>query len=171
MNLAITIKTRGTAVAIVARQRDEGVHYVEAGAQALPFADGSFDYCSAITSLCFVPQPLVALQEMWRVARRGVVLGLLNRHSLLYWQKRYSPGYAGARWDSWREVRRWSKALVPAPVRSRHATTVFVPSGTRWACRVEQLLSSRLPWGGFLAVALFKEALNNSSLNSQSRKR
>jgi len=139
-----------------ARQRDAGVHYVEAGAEALPFADRSFDYCSAITSLCFVAQPQAALQEMWRVARHGVVLGLLNRYSLLYWQKRSSPGYAGARWDAWREVRRWTQILAPAPVRIRHATTVFVPGDTRWACRMEQLLPSRLPWGGLLAVALFK---------------
>ncbi len=154
--LQVTGLDPDSAMLDFARQRDEGIDYVEAGAEALPFADCAFDYCSAITSLCFVPQPQAALQEMWRVARYGVVLGLLNRHSLLYWQKRHSPGYAGARWDSWREVRRWSKALVPAPVRLRHATTVFLPGGTRRVGGMERLLPSRLPWGGFLAVALFK---------------
>lgn len=144
------------AMLAFARGRDAGVRYVEGTARALPFADGAFEYASAITSLCFIPQPQAALQEMWRVARHGVVLGLLNRHSLLYWQKRHSPGYGGARWDRWREVRRWSRGLAPAPARIRHGTALFVPSGTGWACRLEQCLSARLPWGGFLAVALFK---------------
>lgn len=52
-------------------------------AEALPFADGTFDYAAAITSLCFVASPAQALAELWRVARRGVVLGLLHRRSLL----------------------------------------------------------------------------------------
>jgi ubiquinone/menaquinone biosynthesis C-methylase UbiE len=67
-----------------ARQRDPRIALVKGRAGALPFADGAFDYALAVTSLGFVANPAQALQEMWRVSRRAVVLGLLHRRSLLY---------------------------------------------------------------------------------------
>lgn len=83
-----------------ARALEDGVEYLEATALHLPFADRSFDYCTAVTSLCFIAEPEQALAEMWRVSRHGVVLGLLNRHSLLYHLKHGRGAYRGARWDS-----------------------------------------------------------------------
>ncbi|HSJ47783.1 MAG TPA: class I SAM-dependent methyltransferase, partial [Gammaproteobacteria bacterium] len=104
----------------------------------------------------FVAQPRQALAEMWRVSRHGVVLGLLNRHSLLYRQKRGSGSYAGARWDSWEDARRWIGALDPTPVVVKHRTAIFLPAGGRMARVAEQLLPGELPWGGFLALYLGK---------------
>ncbi|WJW76507.1 class I SAM-dependent methyltransferase [Thiohalobacter sp. IOR34] len=138
-----------------ARLLGGGMDYVEGSALALPFNDASFDYCAAVTSLCFVADPGRALAEMWRVARRGVVLGLLNRHSVLYRRKQGQGGYAGARWDSLAEVRRWCAALSPAP-RLRAGTAIFLPAGGALARLAERLLPARLPWGGFLAVVLEK---------------
>lgn len=140
----------------VPAERHDAVHYLQADARALPFRDNSFEDCAAITSLCFVAQPQRALQEMWRVARRGVILGLLNRHSLLYRHKRHSPGYAGARWDSRDEVQAWIDTLAPRPQAVRQGTAVFLPSADAPARAIESLLSPRIPWGGFMAVALFK---------------
>lgn len=73
--------------------------YLAGSALALPFKDGSFDYCVAMTSLCFVDDPLEAVKEALRVSRRGVLLGLLNRRSALYLLKHGKGGYSGARWD------------------------------------------------------------------------
>ena len=52
---------------------------------------------------------------MWRVSRKGVVLGLLNQRSLLYRQKRGVGGYKGARWDTLEEVGQWIEPLAPPP--------------------------------------------------------
>lgn len=127
------------------------VAYLQGSALCLPFADQSFDYCCAITSLCFIADPALALQEMWRVARRGVVLGLLHRHSLLHRQKRGHGAYAGARWDDMKAVRHWSPTT-----RLRHGYALFLPDGGPGARLAELLLPRALPFGGFLAVALYK---------------
>ncbi|MAT66038.1 MAG: methyltransferase type 11 [Gammaproteobacteria bacterium] len=128
--------------------------YVRADARALPFPDASFDYTAAVTSLCFVPEPVKALQELWRVSRRGVVLGLLNRRSLLRRHKQGRGGYRGARWDDWREVRQWLAALEPPPAYQRQRTAIFFPDGGAPARLVEAVLPGWLPWGGFLGVVL-----------------
>jgi len=138
-----------------ARRLDSTVTYVEGTAIALPFRDRSFDYVTAVTSLCFIDDPRRALAEMWRVCRRAVVLGLLNRHSLLFRQKYGQGGYRGARWDTVSVARSWWKDMHPAPqVAIRSA--VFCPSGSALAQGAEKLLPNTLPWGGFLAIVLHK---------------
>ena len=125
-------------------------------ARALPFRTGAVDHCIAVTSLCFVPEPEQALAEMWRVARRSVALGLLNRHSLLYRRKRASPGYAGARWDTLGRVREWAASLQPPPTRMRHGHAIRLPGGGPGARLLERCLPARVPGGGFLGVVLTK---------------
>jgi SAM-dependent methyltransferase len=138
-----------------ARDRDGSVVYLRGSATALPLADAAFDYVSAITSLCFVAEPELALREMWRVARRAVVLGLLNRHSLLYRRKREHGGYRGARWDSAADARSWVRALQPSPHVSVRSA-VFLPGGAHAARIVERTVPNIVPWGGFLALCLRK---------------
>ncbi|VAW75932.1 hypothetical protein MNBD_GAMMA15-949 [hydrothermal vent metagenome] len=128
------------------------VDYLQGDARHLPFADNSFDYCTAVTSLCFVDQPVKALAEMWRVSRQGIVLGLLNRNSLLYRSKHNSGSYRGARWDRWTEVEQWVAQLTPVSIEHRHKTAISLPNGGSLSRLAEQLLPGRLPWGGFIAV-------------------
>ncbi|MEA2079637.1 MAG: class I SAM-dependent methyltransferase, partial [Pseudomonadota bacterium] len=136
-----------------ARQRDDRIVYVEGRAEALPFGDGAFDHAAAVTSLCFVDDPVRALRDLWRVSKGSVVLGLLHRHSLLWRAKRGRSGYLGARWDLLGEVRGWARELKPAPG-IRAGWAVFLPSGSPVARRIEAILPSGLPLGGFLAVCL-----------------
>jgi len=136
-----------------ARSADDTIPAIGADARALPFADSTFDYCIAITSLCFVEPPARALAEMWRVCRQGAFLGLLNRRSVLHAKKRGHGGYRGARWDTRRSVQGWTAALRPRPSVAC-ASAVFLPGGRRLARQVESWLPSRLLWGGFLAVML-----------------
>jgi SAM-dependent methyltransferase len=143
------------AMLAVAQCRAPPLPAVRGNALALPFGDGSFDYAAAVTSLCFVEPPGRALAELWRVCRRGVVLGLLNRHSLLHHRKRGHGGYRGARWDSVEDVVRWSAGLLPQPVLS-FGSAVFVPGGGRCARWIEARMPPAARWGGFLAVALHK---------------
>ena len=53
-----------------------GLHFVAGGAQAIPFADGSFDLVLMLKSLHHVPMPLLgqALGEALRVLRPGGLL-------------------------------------------------------------------------------------------------
>jgi SAM-dependent methyltransferase len=72
----------------VARQRLPSQVVLEEGvAEYLPFEDNSFDTVALITSLEFVEKPSLALQEALRVAKRHVLLGVLNRYSLVTWQR------------------------------------------------------------------------------------
>jgi len=141
-----------------AQAQGDDVTYVQATAMALPIKSRSVDWAVAITSLCFVDDPGRALEELWRVARQGVLLGLLNRDSLLHRDKAGRGGYAGARWDRLSDVHAWSERLDPPVGRQRVRTAVVLPSGDRHARLVERVLPSTFPWGGFLAVCLDKHA-------------
>lgn len=138
-----------------AKAKESQIKYIEGNALALPFADNSFDYCSAITSLCFVSKPEQALAEMWRVSHKAVILGLLNRHSLLYYMKRNSKGYQGARWDNLKNVRQWVKNLKPA-ARLNFRSVIWLPSGGTFSRIVENIAPEHYPYAGFLAVVLEK---------------
>ena len=135
-----------------ARDQSTNINYRAGDVRDLPFGGASFDYCSAVTSLCFVDDMAVALREMWRVSRKGVVLGLLNRNSLLYRERSKHPGYRGARWDSADDARAWLQYLSSPEVDIEVKTAIFFPSGNALARAMEKLLPASLPLGAFLAV-------------------
>ena len=138
-----------------ARRLGGGVDYLRGTATALPLTDGAYDFVTGVTSLCFIVETPDALREMWRVARRAVLLGLLNRRSLLYRQKRGRGAYRGARWDAPVEARHWARQLEPAP-RVTIRSAIFLPGGGAFARATEAVLPGTLPWGAFLAVVLRK---------------
>lgn len=155
--LAVTGLDPDVAALDYAQREGGGVRYIQGDALALPFADGHFNHATAITSLCFVNDPLQALREMWRVSRGKVLLGLLNRHSLLHRQKEGKGGYRGARWDSATEVvEQWIPALTPAPARYTARSAIFLPTAGPLARQAERWLPNTLPWGGFLVICLEK---------------
>lgn len=51
----------------------------------LPYADGCCSVAGLITVLEFLPDVEAALREAWRVARQGLLVGAINRHSVLGW--------------------------------------------------------------------------------------
>ncbi len=128
-------------------------NYVNGSALALPFAAGGFDLVMAVAALCFIPDQRLALAEMLRVARRRIALGLLNRHSLLYWQKGRGGGqgaYRGAHWHSAAQVR---ELFAGQPVRNlRKAFSIFAPGGGWIAQQLESVLPASLPLGSFFVV-------------------
>jgi SAM-dependent methyltransferase len=131
------------------------ISYLAGTANDLPFPDQAFDYCTAITSLCFIADPASAVREMWRVSRSGMVLGLLNRRSLLHRKKHGRGGYAGARWDTAGDVRHWATDLKPDPLmKTRYG--IYLPSGNRLSRFTKYAMPHRIPWGGFLAVAVLR---------------
>jgi SAM-dependent methyltransferase len=138
-----------------ARTRSPAEAYIDATALQLPFGDNAFDFCTAVTSLCFLDDPVRAVQEMWRVARKGVILGLLNRHSLLYCAKHGQGGYLGARWDALADARRWWRGLTPV-ARVNAGSAVWFPGGGPLARSMEGLMPKRPVLGGFLCISLQK---------------
>jgi SAM-dependent methyltransferase len=129
--------------------------YLVGDARALPFPDAHFDYGVAITSLCFIPDQARALAELARVTRKGIALGLLNRHSLLYREKGRHGGqgaYRGAHWHTPREVRRlFAQCGLPHPA---IRAAIYLPRGGTFARIAEAVMPHRILRGGFLlAVA------------------
>lgn len=72
----------------------------------LPFGQSAFDLAAMITTLEFIADPLGALREAIRVARFGLILGVINRHSLLARQLKRSgrPPWPAARLYSPQEL-------------------------------------------------------------------
>lgn len=140
-----------------ARTQGNDIRYLAANARSMPFPDHTFEYCSAVTSLCFIDEPVRALQEIWRVSRHSVILGLLNRQSLLYLKKQNRGGYQGARWDTAADVMKWANRLNPLP-QLNFAYAVFIPGSGTTARVAEKMIPSCLPCGGFLAALLTKPA-------------
>jgi SAM-dependent methyltransferase len=124
-----------------------GQVYVRGDALKLPFQDGSFDLVSAITILEFLPDPACALAEAIRVARRGILLGALNRWSLQAARRRRSD-------DSiWRAAHFFSPFELIRLVRRAAGNRL---EGVRWRttlCPVPFLGSLPMPFGGFIGLA------------------
>ncbi|HUA07486.1 MAG TPA: methyltransferase domain-containing protein [Solirubrobacteraceae bacterium] len=54
------------------------IEWVEGDAEALPFADGSFDSVTSVFGVQFAPRHLLTADEMARVCRPGGTIGLVN---------------------------------------------------------------------------------------------
>jgi len=137
-----------------ARGQDSKTCYLSGHAAQLPFADSSFDSVMSVTALCFVPEWPQALSDIVRVTRGRFVVGLLNRHSLLWSHKgrdNKQSAYQGAHWHTRRELR---ETLDSLPVRNVHfRTAIWLPDGGIIARTFEAYLPNPLPLGGFLLVA------------------
>ena len=138
-----------------ARARGTGTEqYCVGTAEFLPFADCSFDLSISVTALCFVEDARRAVVEILRVTRRRFGIGLLNRHSLLYFQKGRAGGsgaYRGAHWHTTREIRALFDGLPAANLKVRSG--VFLAGGSPIARAIERLIPHRLSLGAFVVVA------------------
>ncbi|MBV8539619.1 MAG: methyltransferase domain-containing protein [Pseudonocardiales bacterium] len=90
-NVALAAARRGAAVTAAdltlrmlelgrARAEVEGIEvsWVEADAEDLPFADGSFDFVTSAFGVMFAPRPEAVVTEAARVLRPGGLLGMVN---------------------------------------------------------------------------------------------
>lgn len=129
-----------------ARNRN-GLKYVLGDALSLPFADGSFDLTSIITTLEFVPDPNRALSEAIRVSRRGILLGVLNRWSVQAVRRRNSddPVWRAAHFFSPYELSRLVRMAAGQRLESITWRT------TLWPLAVNTDLP--LPFGDFIGLA------------------
>ncbi|HIP96331.1 MAG TPA: class I SAM-dependent methyltransferase [Anaerolineae bacterium] len=121
--------------------------YVQGDALALPFQAGTFDLVALITTLEFVNDPVQALSEATRVARHGLILGVLNRQSLLAWQRKRSGE------SLWQMARFFTPAELVRLVQQAAAgkRVKIVWRTTLWPVWPGEL---PLPWGGFIGMAV-----------------
>lgn len=136
-----------------ARSRDPYSLYLVADAMSLPFEDNSFSQVCSITALCFTPDWKKALAEAVRVAQKRVVIGLLNRNSLLWLEKGRKKGtaYDGAEWITPDELSEVAKGLPLADIHIE--TGIFLPSGSLLAQLAEEIMGHQFPWGSFLLMS------------------
>ncbi|MHB1133159.1 MAG: class I SAM-dependent methyltransferase, partial [Chloroflexota bacterium] len=136
----------------VAAERAEGPLYVRGSAEAMPFADGSFDLVAFVTSLEFLADPTAALREARRVARRGLLLGVLNAASPLGVRRkleaRLGPSpYGAARFYTTRGLDGLLRRALGADARVVAVRTALWPGWVPSALR-------RLPCGAFVGAAV-----------------
>jgi ubiquinone/menaquinone biosynthesis C-methylase UbiE len=127
--------------------RRDGVALVLGDASALPFAAGRFDVALLITTLEFLPSPACALREAARVARRGIVLGVLNRWNPLAGQRKRSerPLWRAAHFYSPPELANLLRRALGAQADGITWRTTLLPRF--WPRR-----HSRLPIGAFIGM-------------------
>lgn len=136
---------------MLAIARERGLEVVRGMAEELPFGDGTFDQALFVTTLCFISDPLRAMNEARRIVRQDgrLVIGLLDFGSAI--GRRYLEGvkdssfYRGARFLSTAQVlgvlrkSGWSPSAifqtifvdpkemtVPDPVLPGHGRGLFV---------------------------------------------
>ena len=142
------------------------VGWCQGAAQSLPFRDASFDLVLAVTALCWIPEPVVALKEMNRVLRPGgaVIVGELGRWSLWALARRFR-GWLGA--GTWKRAHFWTarelrELLVGAGLRAGdvRGAVYYPPSETlsRLMGCIEGASARLGPYGAaFIAVRSIKQ--------------
>lgn len=125
---------------------------IRADARDLPFPDRSFDLTVMITALEFIHDPATALIEAGRVARQGLLLGVLNRVSLLaamrWLQGRLrSTPYSQAVMFSPEELELLVRDELGDRVEAIHWHTTLFP-------RLFGSMHLPVSWGGFIGMAV-----------------
>jgi ubiquinone/menaquinone biosynthesis C-methylase UbiE len=129
-----------------------GTSYLLGDARALPFEDQQFDLVALITTLEFVADPIQVLREAIRTARLGLLLGVLNRSSLLEslrllrGQRPVGVLAQAHRFRVGELTRCVRQAAGTRAVRICWRTTLFPGRFPPWAIW--------LPWGEYLGMAV-----------------
>ena len=132
------------------------IDFNQGDAYHLPFADNSFDLVAMITTLEFMASPKKALAEAFRVSKRKVFLGILNRNSFLA-RKRKKSGkgvWQEAHFYNLKEV----KDLLGEDMDLKWRGVLSLPLinsdlGFDLRLGLEELLSwLRLPFGAFIGI-------------------
>jgi len=127
--------------------------WVQGNGCELPFIQGAFDLVVFITTLEFLECPSHALKEGLRVSRLGLLLGVLNRCSVLGIRRRLqslfkNTIYNYAHFYRVKELKRLLIALTDEKVQLEWETTYLPPWGPKCL--------SNLRWGNFIVMALMK---------------
>lgn len=125
---------RAPAMLKEARRSFPAIPFVLGDAHHLPFRSGTVDTVVFITTLEFLESVATALREAIRVARRGIVAIVLNRHSMGGLSRRLGPQSRGsllgqARDYSLRELRRELKEAAGDRLGALNWSSTLFPDG------------------------------------------
>jgi SAM-dependent methyltransferase len=130
-------------------------------AEDLPYEDNAFDTVAIITTLEFVDDPLQALREAFRVARSQVLLGSLNKYSLVtcqrylerFWKRSI---YGHARFFSVFELKHLVCKALAGSVPLRWRTCLSLPlSALRFSSHLERSRYFQWhPFGHFIGMRI-----------------
>ncbi|MFN2342227.1 MAG: class I SAM-dependent methyltransferase [Desulfonatronovibrio sp.] len=104
-------------------------------AECLPFDDNEFDFSAMINVLEFCPEPMEALQEAYRVTKKGILICFLNKNSLYYLKKKTLRAsrtgiLTKARWFSHNEIIKMiNKTMGP---KKTYSLSVLPGSKSMW---------------------------------------
>lgn len=128
-------------------------HLVRGDAHHLPFREETFDLVTFITCMEYMHSPTDVLREASRVAKNGILWGIMNKWSLPTLRRKIqvmlgkNPFYSNARFYSIRDARNFmGSALDRINYRMKWSTTVYP--------RLLLIKRSRFPLGAFLGVAV-----------------
>jgi ubiquinone/menaquinone biosynthesis C-methylase UbiE len=146
LGFAVVGLDRSLPMLKAARQRYTEIPFLLGSGESLPFLTHSFGVVAFLTSLEFIACPKIALREASRVAKKAIMLGVINRGSpyLLYRRLRKRSPYHQARLYSIAELKDLLRSCLDRPFRVTWATAILSP---RWG-----YAPSRLPAGGFIAM-------------------
>jgi ubiquinone/menaquinone biosynthesis C-methylase UbiE len=136
----------------VARELWNGELHV-APAEHLPFPDGSFDLVSMITCTEYMSDLGLVLAEVHRVARKGILLGIMNKWSLptirriIQVKLGKNPFYTNATFRSLGTVKSLAKERLAGEAYRIHWICTAFP-------KLLPLQVAKFPFGAFLAVAI-----------------
>jgi ubiquinone/menaquinone biosynthesis C-methylase UbiE len=118
----------------------------------LPFPDKSFDVVAFITCLEFMPRPVEVLREAVRIARQGILMGLMNRYgvstirrTVQVWLGK-NPFYRHAHFYSLGEIRSILRKVAPLETHIDWKVTLLPRFfGDR--------INTKIPFGDFLGMS------------------
>ncbi len=143
------------AMADIARKR--GIKVYEAKAEELPFDNESFDFILMTTTICFLQNPMLALQESTRVIKSGgyIIIGMIDSDSFLgkayELEKKDSKYYKYAHFYSVNQVLKWVRKLGYCHIKI--CQTIFKNPGKITATEPVKDGSGR---GGFVVISAKK---------------
>lgn len=139
-----------------------GGSLVRGDAHHLPFREKTFDAVAFIACMEYMSKPVDVLKEAKRVARQGILWGIMNKWSLPSIRRKLqvllgrNPFYKNARFYSILGAKVFlDKALNGTKYRTRWSATVYP--------RLFPLRRSRLPFGAFLGVAVRFDATGEAN--------
>jgi ubiquinone/menaquinone biosynthesis C-methylase UbiE len=120
----------------------------------LPFKDASFDVVAFIASFEYMPEPVKVLTEASRVARKGIIIGLMNKWSLPTMRRIIqvkfgkNPFYKRARFYSILDI----KHVLTEAFGNRFQVTCW--NTTVFPRVLGSIESSMIPLGAFLGLTV-----------------
>lgn len=120
----------------------------------LPFKDKSFDIVTFVACMIYMPDPIKVICEAVRVARKGMIFGLINKWSLptlrriVQVKMGKNPYYRNAKFYSILDMKRMLKEALGEGYAILHWSTTVFP-------KIFGDAQSRLfPFGAFLGIAV-----------------